>query len=189
MINYIWYFLILIGSSYLLFTDINLLNDVIISGANKGIELLINIIPMLLIWTGILKILEKSNLLNKITILIKPLLKKIFPSVKNDLALNYITSNIVANSIGLGSTATPFGLKAMQELQKDNIKKDTATEGMITFLILNTSGLTLIPTTVIGLRQSIGSINPSEIIITSIIATTIASSCGLIIDYFIRRKK
>ena len=90
--------------------------------------------------------------------------------------------------LGLGSAATPFGLKAMDELQKDNPKKDTATEAMITFLVLNTGGVTLIPTTVIALRLMHGSANPTEIIITSILATAVSSASGLILDYFIRRR-
>ena len=90
--------------------------------------------------------------------------------------------------LGLGSAATPFGLKAMDELQKDNPRKDTATEAMITFLILNTGGVTLIPTTVIALRIMHGSANPTEIIITSILATSVSSISGLILDYIIRRR-
>ena len=93
-----------------------------------------------------------------------------------------------ANMLGLGSAATPFGLKAMDELQKDNPHKDTATEAMITFLVLNTGGVTLIPTTVIALRIMHGSINPTEIIITSILATAVSSISGLLLDYFIRRR-
>ena len=91
--------------------------------------------------------------------------------------------------LGLGSAATPFGLKAMEELQKDNPKKSEATEAMITFLVLNTGGVTLIPTTVIALRMMYGSANPTEIIITSILATTVSSVSGLILDYLIRRRK
>lgn len=89
---------------------------------------------------------------------------------------------------GLGSAATPCGLKAMKELQKLNTKKDTATSSMITFLVLNTGGVTIIPTTIISMRAMYGSINPTEIISTCILATMCSSISGLLLDYFIRRK-
>ena len=90
--------------------------------------------------------------------------------------------------LGMGSAATPFGLKAMASMQEENTNKDTASTAMITFLVLNTAGVTLIPTTTIALRMAHGSLNPSCIILPSIIATTISSVCGLTLDYLIRRK-
>ena len=116
------------------------------------------------------------------------MLRRIFPDVKNDKALEYISSNVAANMIGLGSAATPFGLKAMKELDKDNDKKNIASNNMITFLVLNTSGLTLIPISIIALRNSYNSINPTSIIIPCIIATSVSTICGLLMDYYIRRK-
>ena len=135
-----------------------------------------------------MNIANDSGLLHKFSKLLRPFLKRIMPTVKNDKALDYISSNIAANMLGLGSAATPFGLKAMKEEEKDNKEKDTATSGMITFLVLNTSGVTIIPMTVIALRLAYGSANPTAIIIPSIIATGISSLSGLTIDYFIRRK-
>lgn len=190
MINYIWYFLILIGITYSFFTGNSaLINNKIIEASSEGIRLVIDMLPILVLWMGIMNICEKSGLLTKFARLLKPLLKKLFPSVKNDDALGYIASNIAANAIGLGSAATPFGLKAMQELQQENEKKDTASDAMITFLVLNTSGVTIIPTTVIALRQAAKSINPTATIVTGLIATFIASFCGLMLDYFFRRRK
>lgn len=190
MINYIWYFLILIGITYSFFTgNSEMINNKIIEASSEGIKLVLDMLPILVLWMGIMNICEKSGLLNKFAKVLKPLLKKLFPSVKNDEALGYIASNIAANAIGLGSAATPFGLKAMQELQKENDKKDTATDAMITFLVLNTSGVTIIPTTVIALRQAVKSINPTATIVTGLIATFIASFCGLLLDYYFRRRK
>lgn len=190
MINYIWYFLILIGITYSFFTgNSSMINNKIIEASNEGIRLVLDMLPILVLWMGIMKICEKSGLLSKFAKVLKPLLKKLFPSVRNDEALGYIASNIAANAIGLGSAATPFGLKAMQELQKENDKKDTATDAMITFLVLNTSGVTIIPTTVIALRQAAKSINPTATIVTGLIATFIASFCGLLLDYYFRRRK
>ncbi|MGM9834297.1 MAG: nucleoside recognition domain-containing protein [Bacilli bacterium] len=190
MINYIWYFLILIGISYSFFTgNASTINNIVLEASKEGIDLVLEMLPLLVLWMGIMNIAEKSGLLMKFAKLLKPFLKKLFPSVKNDEALGYIASNVACNALGLGSAATPFGLKAMKTLQEENPQKDTASEGMITFLVLNTSGVTIIPTTVIALRLASGSANPSEIIITSIIATVIASIAGLLLDYFIRKKK
>ena len=142
------------------------------------------------LWTGILKIAEESGLLSKFALLLKPFLKRIFPDIpKDNKALGYISSNIAANMLGLGSAATPAGLKAMEELQKINPSKDTASTPMITFLVLNTAGVTLIPTTILALRGAYHSSNPEIIILPAIIATFCSSVAGLTLDYIIRKKK
>ena len=190
MVNIIWASLIFIAIIYSFFTgNIETINNGILTHATSGMNLIIEMMPLIVLWTGIMKIAENSGLLEIFSRILNPLLSKLFPSLNKDhKALGYIASNIAANMLGLGSVATPFGLKAMEELQKDNPKKDTATEAMITFLVLNTGGVTLIPTTVIALRMMYGSSNPTEIIITSILATTISSFSGLMLDYMIRRK-
>ena len=190
MVNIIWAGLILIAIIYSLLTGENdTINSGILTHATSGVNLILEMMPLIVLWTGIMKIAEKSGLLQVFARALNPILRRLFPSLpKNHLALGYIASNIGANMLGLGSAATPFGLKAMDELQKDNPKKDTATEAMITFLVLNTGGVTLIPTTVIALRLMHGSANPTEIIITSILATAVSSASGLILDYFIRRR-
>ena len=191
MVNIIWVFLILIAIIYsLLMGQVDTLNNGILTHAKTGINLIMEMMPLIVLWTGIMKIAEKSGLLQVFAKALNPILRRLFPSLpKTHKALGYIASNIGANMLGLGSAATPFGLKAMEELQKDNPKKNEATEAMITFLVLNTGGVTLIPTTVIALRIMHGSINPTEIIITSILATAVSSISGLLLDYFIRRRK
>ncbi len=191
MVSYIWALLIGIGIIYSLLTgNISNINNSILTNANKALELILNLMPIIVLWTGILKIAEKSGLLNKFASFLSPLLKKLFPSIpKDNAALGYISSNIAANMLGLGSAATPAGLKAMNELQKINKKKDTASEAMITFLVLNTAGVTIIPTTILALRMAYHSNNPSEIIIPAIIATMCSSISGLTLDYIIRRNK
>ena len=190
MVNYIWFILIFIGILFSFFTgNIEVINNSILTNANKALDLILSILPIIVLWTGILKIAEDSGLLTKFANILKPVLSLLFPSIpKNNKALGFIASNIAANMMGLGSAATPFGLKAMNELQKINDKKDRATPAMITFLVLNTAGVTIIPTTVLALRVAHKSTNPAEIIIPSIIATTCASIAGLLLDYFIRRK-
>ncbi len=191
MINKIWGFFILVGILFTCcFGDVTSLNDTILTSATSGVEMVLDLIPVLVLWSGLMKIAEKSGILQSVSKVFKPLLSKLFPSLhKDSKALGYISSNIVANALGLGSAATPFGLKAMEEMQRENVNKKVASDAMITFLVLNTSGVTIIPTTVIALRMMHKSANPEEIIITAILATLCSSTAGLILDYIRRRRK
>lgn len=191
MINKIWGIFILVGILFtLFFGEISSLNDTILTSASTGVNMVLELLPILVLWSGLMKIAEKSGVLENISRVFRPLLSKLFPSIRRDSkALGYITSNIVANALGLGSAATPFGLKAMEEMQKENKDKRQASDGMITFLVLNTSGVTIIPTTVIALRLMHGSTNPEEIILPAILATLCSSVAGLTLDYFRRRKR
>lgn len=191
MINKIWGIFILVGILFtLFFGEISSLNDTILTSASTGVNMVLELLPILVLWSGLMKIAEKSGVLENISRVFRPLLSKLFPSIRRDSkALGYITSNIVANALGLGSAATPFGLKAMEEMQKENKDKKQASDGMITFLVLNTSGVTIIPTTVIALRLMHGSANPEEIILPAILATLCSSVAGLTLDYFRRRKR
>ena len=191
MVGYIWAFLIGIGIIYSLVTgNINVINESILTNASEALDLILNLLPIIVLWTGILKIAEVSGLLDKFAKLLRPFLKRIFPDIPRDnKALGYISSNIAANMLGLGSAATPAGLKAMEELQKINKEKDTASTPMITFLVLNTAGVTLIPTTILALRVAYKSNNPSCIIVPAIIATMCSSIAGLTLDYFIRKRQ
>ncbi len=191
MVGYIWAFLIGIGIIYSLVTgNITVINESILTNASEALDLILNLLPIIVLWTGVLKIAEKSGLLDKFAKLLNPFLKRIFSDIpKDNKALGYISSNIAANMLGLGSAATPAGLKAMEELQKINKEKDTASTPMITFLVLNTAGVTLIPTTILALRVAYKSSNPSSIIVPAIIATACSSIAGLTLDYFIRKKQ
>ena len=190
MASLLWTFLIITGIVYCLITgNIEIINNSILTNANKAVELIMSLLPTIVLWTGIMRIAEDTGILTKFANLLEPFLKKLFPSVpKDNKALGYISSNIAANMLGLGSAATPFGLKAMNELQKINEKKDTASTAMITFLVLNTAGVTIIPTTIIAIRLSYGSVSPTEIMIPAIISTTCSSICAITLDYFIRRR-
>ena len=188
MINIIWFLLIIVGLVFSFISGNEEMGDLILSTSYDTWDMILSIGPLIVLWCGVMNIAEKSGLLNKFSKLLTPLLKKLMPSVKNDKAFLFISSNIAANMLGLGSVATPAGLKAMKELDKDNKHRDVASEGMITFLVLNTSGVTIIPMSVIALRMGYGSIDPSKVIIPSIIATFVSSFCGLLLDYIIRRK-
>lgn len=191
MISFIWAGLIILGIIYYFFTgNLQALNNEVLTNANKALELMLETMPIIVLWTGIMKIAEESGLLEKFAKFLEPFLLKIFPSIrKESKALGYIASNIAANALGLGSAATPAGLKAMVELQKENIRKEEASEAMITFLVLNTAGVTIIPTTILAMRVMYNSQNPSEIILPAVIATAISSISGLTLDYIIRKRR
>ena len=190
MINYLWSFFIIAGIIYSIITNnFSVVNTEILECGKLTLDLILKLFPMISLWTGVVTIAKKSGLLKTFASLISPLLSKLFKDIPKDSpALGYIASNIAVNMFGLGSAATPLGLKAMKELQKLNNNKEEASRSMVTFLVLNTSGLTIIPTTVISLRTLYGSSNPTEIIITSIIATIISTTIGLIADYYFQKR-
>lgn len=189
MISILWTFLIIIGILYSLITgNIEVINNSILTNAGKALDLILSLLPTIVLWSGIMKIAEDAGILTKFASFLRPILSKLFPSVpSNHPSLGYIASNIAANMLGLGSAATPFGLKAMGELQKINSKKDTASNAMITFLVLNTAGVTIIPTTIIALRLAYGSSSPTAIIAPAVISTSCSCISAVLIDYFIRR--
>lgn len=190
MVNKLWGFLIIIGLSYSILTgNLDNINTEILNSAKTSLDMIIKILPVMGLWLGIMNIASKSGLLAKFSKLISPILKNIFPEIpKNHEAFSYISSNIVANMFGLGNAATPFGLKAMKSLQDLNLNKDEASRSMITFLVINTCGLTLIPTTVISLRMMYGSSNPTFILVPCIIVTFSSLIIGLFIDRFFALK-
>lgn len=190
MVNIIWCSFIIIGSIFCIVNGkLDLLNTEILGSAKSSLDMILKIFPVMALWLGIMKIASESGLLKKITKIVTPLFSKMFPEIpKNHEAIGYITSNMIANIFGLGNAATPFGLKAMQSLQEINPKKDTASRSMITFLVLNTSGLTIIPTTVISLRIMYGSSNPTGIVFPCIIATFLSTIAGLIMDYILAER-
>lgn len=190
MVNIIWGVFIIIGISFAFLTGrIDIINDEIINSGKDAMNLMMEMIPMLALWMGLMGIAEDSGLLCFIAKKLSFILRKLFPGIPDgNPALGLIASNVAINMAGLGCAATPCGLKAMKELQKINPKKDTATTSMITFLVLNTGGVTIIPTTIISMRSMYGSLNPTEIIPTCILATMCSSFSGLLLDYFIRRK-
>ena len=189
MVNKIWGFFIVIGIVFCLFTNnVEVINNEILNSCKTALDMTFKIFPVMALWLGIAKIAEVSGLLKKLSLKLSFILKFLFPEIpKGHESLSYISSNIIANMFGLGNAATPFGLKAMQLLQELNIKKDTASRSMITFLVLNTSGVTIIPTTIISLRMMYGSINPTSIVFPCIIITFTSTVIGLIIDRILAR--
>lgn len=190
MISVIWMILIVIGIIYGIVTNnLDIVNNTIIESTKISLDMLIKIFPVLALWMGLTKIAEKSDLLSKLSIKLSPLLIKLFPEIPaNHESLGLIASNVIANIFGLGSAATPLGLKAMKSLQELNKNKEVASKSMITFLVINTSGLTILPTTIISLRMMHGSSNPTIIVFACIISTICATIGGLIIDRLLARR-
>lgn len=192
MINYIWGLFLVVGVLYsIIKKDPNLTNNLISSGKN-GLDIILGLLPIMCLWLGIMRLAEKSGLLNKLSQKLSKYIRIIFPEVpKGDPAVTYISSNIIMNILGLGNAATPFGIKAIKELQRLNKNKDIASRSIITFLIINTSSVTIVPTTVISIRLLNNSINASEIIPVTIITSFISTIIALLLDrifYFLTRR-
>ena len=190
MVNIIWMFLIASGIIFGLFTNkLEVINTTIVDSTKVSLEMLFKIFPVLALWMGITKIAEVSGLLKKLSNKLSFLLTKIFPEIPAcHESLSLIASNMIANLFGLGSAATPFGLKAMESLQKLNKNKKVASNSMITFLVINTSGLTIIPTTIISLRMMYGSLEPTKIVLACLISTIAATIGGIFMDKILRRR-
>ncbi|NJD23152.1 MAG: nucleoside recognition protein, partial [Melioribacter sp.] len=149
--------------------------------AGKAVNIALGLIGIMALWLGIMKIAEQSGLIQIIAKSVKPVTKFLFPDVPQDHpAMGPMIMNISANMLGLGNAATPFGLKAMEELDKLNPEKGTATNAMVTFLAINTAGLTLIPATAIAVRAASGSSDPTIIIGTSIFGASCATFVGIL---------
>ena len=184
MINYIFGIFIMIGIVYSFLTgNVDVLNNSLISSGEDAISMIFKMIPLLCLWLGVMKIAEASNLIDKISGFLSKVIHPLFPELKkNTPSISYIATNIAMNMLGLGSGATPFGLKAMESMQQENDKKDTASRSMITFLVINTASVTIIPTTVISMRILAGSTNPTIIVPASIITTILSCFLALIFD-------
>ncbi len=192
MINIIWMLLFAIGFLYAAFNGtMEEVNKAIFEGGKEAVAVSIGLISVLVFWLGIMKIGEKAGLLKKLAAAFRPIAKHLFPEVPpNHPAMGYIVSNMAANIFGLGNAATPMGLKAMEQLKKLNGGKDSASRSMVTFLAINTSSLTLIPTTVIAIRMQYGSQSPTEIVGATIAATCLSTLAAIVIDrYFYYRRK
>ncbi len=166
-------------------------NAALFKAATDAVTICFGLMSVLVFWLGLMKIAEDSGLLKKLSILFMPIVSRLFPDIPKDHpALGYILSNMMANTFGLGNAATPLGIKAMEQLKILNGGKNEASRSMITFLALNTSCITLIPTTVIAIRITNGSANPTDIVLPTILATIISMAGGILLDrYFYYRRK
>ncbi len=189
VLNYIWigFFVIafIFGGIQLCMGDMDVFQRMVnatFDSSKTAFETSLGLTGVLALWLGIMKIGEKSGIVNGLARLLSPLFSKLFPDIpKNHPAMGSIFMNIASNMLGLDNAATPTGLKAMQQMQELNTKKDTATNPMIMFLVLNTSGLTIIPTTILAFRATYGAAQPTDVFIPILLATTVATLAGIII--------
>ena len=191
MINKIWFLFISIGIVFgIINNKIDLINTQIIKSAIDSLDIFLNIFPTLVLWVGVMNIVSESGLLIKISNFMYPLFKHIFPDIKKgDEALSYISSALTANFLGMSNAATPFSIKAMKSLQEINTNKECASRSMITFLLINSTGFVLVPTTVISLRMMYKSINPTKIILPTLLITFLSTIIAIILDKMINKVK
>ena len=182
MINYIWFIMIFLGLLVGLITgNGDGLSKAIVGSVDSTVQFMIGLVGLMCFWCGVMKVAEKSGLTKKLSKLLRPVLKLIFKdAAKDEKALGAIVMNITANMLGLGNAATPFGIKAMQEMDRLNKDKEKASNDMALFLVLNAACIQLVPTTIISIRAATGSTNPGVILLPAIVASTIAAVVGVI---------
>ena len=195
MLNFLWGAMLLIGIVYGAATGrMNEVTDAALSSAKEAVSLCITMAGIVAMWVGIMEIAKSSGLVERLTRKMRPLLGFLFPDVPGEhRAMEFISANMIANFLGLGWAATPFGLKAMEELaklekQRKSVSPGTASNAMCTFLILNISSLQLIPVNIIAYRSQYGSVNPTAIEGPGIVATAVSTVVAVIFCKVMERK-
>lgn len=190
MLNAIW--LALLAGGVLVAAlngQVEVVTEAALGAARGAVEVCLDLVGVMALWLGIMRIAEKAGLVEALARGLRPLMVRLFPSVPPaHPAMGAIILNLSANMLGLGNAATPFGMKAMQELQELNRNPYEASEAMCTFLALNTSCITLIPATIIGIRASFGSSNPTDIVGATIFATSCSMLLAVSVDYLFRAR-
>mgnify|MGYP004453868327 FL=1 len=183
MLNILWPFFIIISIFYAILSgNIENINNCIFESAENAVNLTLTLLGATCLWSGIMEIASKTDIIKYLSAILQPIIKKIFYNLdSNKKSYNNIIMNIIANILGLGNAATPLGLKAMGELQKENANKDELSDNMMILIVLNTASLQVIPTTVIAVRKSLGANNPTQIIFPVWIATVCAAVVGILV--------
>ena len=189
MINYIWFVMIFMGLVVGIFTGNGEgISNAIIGSIDSTVAFIIGLVGLMCFWCGVMKVGQNSGFTEKLAKLMKPILKLIFKdAAKDEKALGAIVMNITANMMGLGNAATPFGIKAMEEMDRLNTEKGTASNDMALFLVLNAACIQLVPSTVLSIRAAAGSSNPGVIILPAIISTGTAAIVGVICCKILQR--
>lgn len=183
MLNKIWPIFIIISFIYAFFSgNIDKVNSGIFESTKSAVELSLTFLGTMCLWNGIMQIAYKSKLINRIVKILNPIIKRLFPEIKKDEKIKKeVSMNIIANIFGLGNAATPLGIKAMTSMQEVNTKKDTLSDSMMMFIVINTASLQIIPTTVIAIRTSLNSSNPTSIVVPVWVATIFSIIAGICI--------
>lgn len=182
MINIIWFILIFAGIIVGIFTGKgDVLTKVIVSSTTSTVTLMIELVGLMCLWCGLIRILTESGVMKVIAKILAPILKLIFKKEgRSEKAMEAIVMNLTANSMGISNAATPAGIKAMEEMQKLNIHKDRASDDMILFLVMNATCIQFIPSTIISVRAACNSTNPAVIMLPAILSTALAALFGII---------
>jgi len=188
VLNMIWLALIVCSIVVAAVTGrMEAMNQAAFAGAKAGVTVCFGLLSVLAFWMGIMRIAEKAGLMELVAKALSPIISLLFPDIpKGHPAMGYILSNMSANLLGLGNAATPMGLKAMEELQKLNPDKQQASPAMCTLLAINTASITLIPTTMIAIRMQYGSVNPVEIVGTTLLSSFAATFVAILVDRWYR---
>lgn len=186
----VWFGLIGIG---ILFSFINgkpeTVSNVLLYDLQKSVDLILGLISVMAFWSGLMRIVEKSGILNKISRAIKPVVRILFSDIQNNTkAINAVIMCIAANMFGIGNSATALGIKAMEEMQKGNKNKSTALNSMCMLLVINMSSIQLIPLTIIKMRVDAGALNPNDIILPTIVATSFSTIIAILFAKYYERK-
>lgn len=189
MVNLLWVLMIAAGAAVAASHGrIGVVTDAALASARQAVEMMLGLIGVMALWMGVMRVAEEAGLIRLLARALAPVARVLFPSIpRGHPALGTIVMNVAANLLGLGSAATPFGLKAMQELQTLNDDPETATDAMCTFLAINTSSVTLIPATVLALRAEAGSLNPAAIVGPTLVATCCSTLAAVLADAALRR--
>lgn len=181
MLNKIWPAFIIISFVFAIYSGKVLnVSNAVFNSAEQTVTLCLSLLGTLCLWNGIMKIAVKTSMIEKLTKFLKPLISFLFPEIKENKKISKeISMNMVANILGLGNASTPLGLKAMESMQKENPDKDKLSNSMAMFILVNTASLQIIPTTVISIRNSLDSENPTKIIIAVWVATIVAFATAI----------
>lgn len=190
MLNFLWPVFLIISILYAIVCGRILeVNNSIFESTKATIELTLYMLGTMCLWNGIMEIATKTKIINHLSKIVNPLIKRLFPDIKKeDKAYREITMNIVANIMGLGNAATPLGLKAIKSMQTNNKKKEKLTNSMAVFIVLNTASIQLIPTTAISIRNSLNSKNPVSIILPVWISTICAAFTAIVVSKILMKK-
>ena len=187
--NYIFFGLVTISIIVGIFN--HTISDVVnamLSACNLAVKFSFSLIGIMAFWLGIMRIAEKSGLVQILSKILNPIAKVLFSDIKKDSpAIGDITMSVAANALGLTNAATPIGLKVMKELQEDSPKKDVATDSMCMFLGMNTAGFQIIPATVIAVLVGVGATNPSEVILPTLIVTTLSFLTAIVTALILKK--
>lgn len=182
--NFIWFFIVIIGLAVMLFSSPDAILPALLSGTQKGIDIAFSLLAVYVLWSGIVEILKKSGLSTRLSRLLSPITRKLFPN-ESDKTREYVALNFSANLLGAGGAATPLGIKAVESMQR---RGDKITFSMVLFTVINTTSIQLIPSTVIALRANSGSTTPYDIILPTLIVSVTTTLLGVFITYLFKKK-